>query len=140
MKKRKRVIMISLLLIFAITVMLWDVGVKIFIQVNHQSLETFAVKSLEIASSEYEQLRYGIWDASCWKNANVVEFYTGNIGIAPSSHVKGFYYSADDIPIAFNAADTPLIADESGWHWEKLGNKGKTERIIPHWFWYEVNF
>ena len=120
--------------------MLWDVGVKIFIRVNHQSLETFAVKSLETASSEYEQVQYGIWDASCWKNANVVEFYVGNIGIAPSSHVKGFYYSADDIPIAFNAVDTPLIADESGWHWEKLGNQGKTERIIPNWFWYEAHF
>lgn len=118
MKRRTKIIIIFVLLLFAITIAFWDTGVKLFIQANHQSLESFAITSLESASSEYTQVRYGIWDASCWKEANVVEFYTGDFGIAPSSHVKGFYYSANDVPIAFNATDAPLLVSESGWHWE----------------------
>lgn len=139
MKRKKRVI-VSILLLFIVAIAFWDTGVKMFIRANRLSLENFAITSLESASSEHTRVRYGIWDAVCWKNENVVEFYTGNIGIAPSSHVKGFYYSANDIPVAFNVVEVSLIADESGWHWEKLGNYGKTERIIPCWFWYEAHF
>ena len=58
-----------------------------------------------------------------------------------TNQYEGYYYSPDDVPLAFQAADVPLTETADGWTWEDgTGNHGTTERIAECWFHYTANF
>ena len=53
----------------------------------------------------------------------------------------GFYYSPDDVPLAFQNTPCTLRQDGAVWSWSADGeNKGTTGRIRAQWFWFEVQF
>lgn len=53
----------------------------------------------------------------------------------------GFYYSPDDVPLAFQNTDVALRSDGSGWSWTGEGdNHGTTHRITEKWFYFEASF
>ena len=102
---------------------------RMFIKINSDSLEEYALTSLAGITQEHKSTQYGIWKVTCWRDASAVEFYTGSHGIVPSTHEEGFYYSANDTPIAYNAVNTPLVSIGDGWEWQKNGNHGYTEKL-----------
>lgn len=53
----------------------------------------------------------------------------------------GFYYSPDDVPLAFQNTQVLLAPFEEGWIWTAEGdNHGTTRRITEKWFYFEASF
>ena len=52
----------------------------------------------------------------------------------------GFYYSPDDVPLAFQNFPVPLTETADGWRWQGEGdNHGRTCRLAPRWFYFEAH-
>lgn len=53
----------------------------------------------------------------------------------------GFYYSPDDVPLAFQNAEYSCEETEDGWTWQGAGdNQGFTSRITDCWYYFEASF
>lgn len=53
----------------------------------------------------------------------------------------GFYYSPDDVPLAFQNAPVPLEETGGGWQWQGEGDDhGSTRRLSPRWYTFEAHF
>ena len=53
----------------------------------------------------------------------------------------GFYYSPDDVPLAFQNVPVPLEETSTGWQWQAEGDDhGFTCRLSPHWYYFEAHF
>lgn len=78
----------------------------------------------------------------------VVAFYVGGFGLAPSSVYYGFYYSPEDIPISTGEGKLKLSDKEAGqnsekkhWSWQGYGdNGGEIVKIKEHWYYYKCWF
>ena len=59
--------------------------------------------------------------------------------LLPGYH--GFYYSPDDVPLAFQNTAVPLEETADGWTWRAEGdNRGFTRRLAPGWYYFEAYF
>lgn len=53
----------------------------------------------------------------------------------------GFYYSPDDVSLAFQNVPVPLEESSNGWQWQAEGDdRGSTHRLSPGWFYFEAHF
>ena len=53
----------------------------------------------------------------------------------------GFYYSPDDVPLAFQNTAVSLEETAEGWTWRAEGdNHGFTRRLSPCWYYFEAHF
>lgn len=53
----------------------------------------------------------------------------------------GFYFSPDDVPLAFQNAPISLEETPTGWQWQGEGDDhGSTRRLSPHWYYFEARF
>ena len=53
----------------------------------------------------------------------------------------GFYFSPDDVPLAFQNAPISLEETPTGWQWQGEGDDhGSTRRLSPHWYYFEAHF
>lgn len=53
----------------------------------------------------------------------------------------GFYYSPDDVPLAFQNVPVPLEETSTGWQWQAGGDDhGSTRRLSPGWYYFEAHF
>ena len=53
----------------------------------------------------------------------------------------GFYYSPDDVPLAFQNVPVPLEETSTGWQCQAEGDDhGFTYRLSPGWYYFEVHF
>lgn len=73
---------------------------------------------------------------------DVVAFYMGGFGLAPSSVYYGFYYSPEDIPVGTGEGQlVKAERDNAGWSWQGYGdNGGEIRKIKPHWYYYKCWF
>ena len=81
-----------------------------------------------------------------WKAVNhwsgeheMVEYLVATAG----DTYHGFYYSPEDVPLAFQNTDVPLVPAETeeGWIWTAEGdNRGRTYRLAERWFYFEAKF
>jgi len=56
---------------------------------------------------------------------DVVAFYMGGFGLAPSSVYYGFYYSPEDIPVGTGEGQlVKAEGDNAGWSWQGYGDNG----------------
>ncbi len=72
-------------------------------------------------------------------NDNILEFYCGGSGMGTSSTFSGFYYSQDDTPFGMDFGDVELTqigTDSYYWQSEDGYYSIRTERILPHWYYY----
>lgn len=56
---------------------------------------------------------------------------------------RGFYYSPEDVPLAFQNTDVSLVpaGKKKGWIWTSEGdNRGWTYRLAEQWFYFEAKF
>ena len=75
------------------------------------------------------------------RESPIIEFTTGSFGIVPASSYKGFYYSVDGAPAAFQNSNIPLTETEPGhWTWSSQGNEGTTEHITGNWYTFSASF
>lgn len=70
----------------------------------------------------------------------MVEFMVDEDGMIPPAQYYGFYYSPDDVPLAFQNVNVPLTEyKENEWEWSEQGdNHGVTKRITECWYYFEA--
>ena len=117
-----------------------------YVEAHHDELEAFPYSVMprnDAARAAYIRRYLGgdtIVKSVYRYNDSVLEFYCGGTGIVTSSTYSGFYYSADDLPFAFEFSDEAVFREtqEGRYEWKnEKGNKAiVTERILPHWFYY----
>lgn len=137
---RRLLIALAVILLFA-ALLGSDMRIRSYVRSNHQKLEAFAAAALE-EPPPHGALQYGHWEASCYPEKGMVEFFTGGSGLVPSAVYRGFYYSAGDVHTPFQGVDQPMEVNGSTAEWREpeSGNWGRSRRIMPHWFWYEAHF
>jgi len=107
---------------------------SIFVNKNESELKKVAESYLKGENISYPNKIKSVY---VYKSENnIVEFSIG-------SKVKqycGFYYSEDDVPVAFQNAPVELQQLETDkWEWKAEGdNKGKTIKIKDNWYYYEA--
>ena len=109
---------------------------SIFVNENEAELKKVAESYLKGENISYPNK---IKSVSVYEGENnIVEFSVG-------SKVKqycGFYYSENDVPVAFQNALVELqLIEKNEWEWKAEGdNKGKTIKIKDNWYYYEATF
>lgn len=70
----------------------------------------------------------------------MVEFVIDGDWIIPPAQYYGFYYSPDDVPLAFQNVKVPLTEyKENEWEWKEEGdNHGVTKKITEGWYYFEA--
>ncbi len=105
--------------------------------------------ALEAVIAEYEQTGTfsvpelpGIKTANVWgTDPFIVEFCTGGFGLAPASVYRGFYYSQNGKPAAFQNGPQTLVPTKDGWEWSGPGdNGGTTQHLEGSWFLFQAHF
>jgi len=87
-----------------------------------------------------QYLRYdgGIRSVNHWYSTHhMVEYILFTSG----GRYYGFYYSPDDVPLAFQNTPCALQREDEVWRWYGDGdNRGTTGRIRAQWFWFKASF
>lgn len=112
-----------------------------YILEHHLELEEF-VKDLPRSHDTTVQTAYGEWDVVYWQSSGMVEFYGPSQGVAPASEYTGFYYAPNDGPLGFQGVSADFIEEGSGWKWQipNSDNWEYTEKVMDHWYWFEMHF
>lgn len=102
----------------------------IYEQAAHQFLEDGEILDIEDIESMY------VFEGE----HNMVEFMVDEDGMIPPAQYYGFYYSPDDVPLAFQNVKVPLTEyKENEWEWREEGdNRGVTKKIIDCWYYFEA--
>ena len=102
----------------------------VYEQVARQLLEDGEVREVEDIESMYVFVG----------KHNMVEFMIDEDGLIPPAQYFGFYYSPDDVPLAFQNVDVPLNEyKENEWEWsEEHDNHGITKKITECWYYFEA--
>lgn len=146
MRKRNKVIIASILIIFTLKYIVNSEHlIGAFVYMNNEELEVIAEEYLN-SDTGIESYK-GIRVAGVFRGENdIVEFDFWGIGLVPSTTYYGFYYSPDDVPAVFQNAPTsvavlsPVTDEEWEWSEENTDNGGRTIRIMKNWFYYEASF
>lgn len=145
MKAKKRILILSLLLVLALLFLIWFASdplrqAKLLVALDRQGLEAAAQSCLagDAGIRTYRGLSISIWKGT----PSMVEFYMGGSGLVPSSRYWGLYYSPEDVPALFERpSQRPSPAGTDTWTWRGEGdNGGRTIRLAPCWFFYEAWF
>lgn len=114
-------------------------NVAYYVKNNQNKLESFVENVIE-TNDLSTKTTYNGWDVFYRKEANMVEFITFAFGIAPSSTYKGFYYSPNDTPLGFQGVNLTFTKNDTGWVYNDGNNIEYTEKVMDHWYWFEMNF
>ncbi|MDE7055320.1 MAG: hypothetical protein K2O84_11005 [Oscillospiraceae bacterium] len=134
-RHRGKIVLVLLLLALVGSFTLRDAAARAYLRLNSQKMEEFAREALV---GETEADHYGPWRVSVWREKKIVEFHTWQ-SPATGGNERGFYYSANNTPVSFQATGYPLATDGAGWRWaDPYGNYGYTERILANWFWFDA--
>ena len=76
---------------------------------------------------------------NAWNGEHLmVEFFL----FSPMGKYCGIYWSADDVPLAFQNMEESIIqVEENRWEWQGYGdNHGLTTKIDENWYYFEASF
>ena len=76
---------------------------------------------------------------NAWNGEHLmVEFFL----FSPVGKYCGIYWSADDVPLAFQNMEEQIIeVEENRWEWQGYGdNHGLTTKIDENWYYFEAMF
>lgn len=105
--------------------------ITLYVHLYHDSME----RSLNAEI----QAPIGNVNVNTWEGAHpMTEFMVMSYG----DTYYGYYYSPDDVPLAFQNTDTKLTQDgHDYWVWQAEGdNHGATSKIMDHWYYFEASF
>lgn len=112
-----------------------------FVIANHTELENIA---LSYISGDETLAKYkGVEVEGVYSGEHqIVQFYHSGAGLVPSTTYYGFYYSKDNVPVAYqNCGYETVPASDNEWMWDDgTDNGGLTKRITDCWFYYEAWF
>ena len=143
MKKKFTIIICCILIIFLLgSLLVWyNRPERIFIK-NQEVLEGVVEEYFQTGIMSVPNIK-GVVTFNLWENDHrILEFITKGFGVAPASTYKGFYYSVDGIPVAFQGINETLILEvDNWWHWKGEGdNGGRTKCITGNWYVFEAHF
>ncbi len=146
-RKRKTTLILAgigiVLLVAAVVLFLGDKERRItdFVRSNETELEKIALDCLQGKETADEYKGVEVWGVLPGEH-QIVEFFSDGAGLAPSSIYYGFYYSEDDVPVAFQNSHNSLTAvSDSEWTWsDGTDNGGLTKKITAHWYYYKAWF
>jgi len=113
-----------------------------YIRKNHEELNLMATTALH-SGTDGITLIEGINRLDCWTGEDtLVDFQYYSVGLGEKAGTRyGFYYSPQDVPMAYEAQNVELIAEEDGWSWVFEGeSRGFTKKLMDNWYYYEVIF
>lgn len=144
---KKHIKFISIILIIVLITVTYGIisnpqrRIKNFVSKNYLELGNIADQYLngEISTKTYKGIK--IEQVFTGTN-NIVQFYYSGSGLAPASVYYGFYYSPNDIPVAYQNMEYTLSGISANeWEWSGEGdNGGRTVRIMVNWYYYEAWF
>ena len=72
----------------------------------------------------------------------IIQYDMVTKGWLPSAKYYGFFYSFDDVPVAFqNGKDALIPISGNEWEWKGRGdNRGIVRKIESNWFYFEASF
>lgn len=104
---------------------------------NEEKLEGIAKKYINKETTEFPNKidSVNVFEGN---NTTIVEFCVNSL----RKQYSGFYYSVDNIPVAYQNAPMELVhIEENVWEWDAVGdNFGRTIKITDYWFYYEARF
>ncbi len=136
--KKKRIIKISaiafvcVLLVSAISIYaIPKLRITLYVHLYHNSME-------EALNAE-NQAPIGNINVNTWEGTHSMTEY---IVMSFGDTYYGYYYSPDDVPLAFQNTNVKLTQDgHDYWVWQADGdNHGATSKILDHWYYFEASF
>lgn len=147
-KKKMLVILTSILAVCVLAAVLigsrpWYRQPERIFEKNREALDSVVETYLSDGMVSYPVMD-GIISVNQWGEENqILEFMTKGFGITPASTYRGFYYSVNGGPAAFQGMDCKLTYQEKdGWYeWTGEGdNGGRTKQIDGNWYVFEAHF
>lgn len=109
-----------------------------YVSVNQEELLTYI---LDTTFNDNQKLKYDGFTVSSYEDGAMVDFEVFAFGLAPSSSYRGFYYVTEDEPIGFQGLKVEFVQQGSQLYWtDGTDNEMHVEKILPHWYWYEMKF
>ncbi len=73
---------------------------------------------------------------------SIIQYDMVSEGLLPSAKYYGFFYSFDDVPVAFqNAKDALTPISDNEWEWKgSSDNRGIVRKIESNWYYFEAAF
>ncbi len=148
-KTKKTLIILGLPLLLIVIIC---IGIGIGRAINFQEKET-----IRYFESNREFLQEGIrnyeitreipkgeaFKAIYWNGDHpIIQYDMVSEGLLPSAKYYGFFYSFDDVPVAFqNAKDALTPISDNEWEWKGSGdNGGIVRKIESNWYYFEAAF
>lgn len=109
-----------------------------------QNLDTYAKAAEQVLENPNTAKKIdldGVKSIEVWNNRQV-DFTSSYLGFGSSAHVKGFYYSKDDVPRGWQGVELTFKKKEKGLLWEQEDgdNWCYVEKICDNWYYFEVSF
>ena len=111
--------------------------VKVFIYLHHDQIEE------SLLDHNGVPVIWGVEAVNTWEGEHdMTEFILINRGLVSASSYYGCYYSWDDVPLAFQNGNEKLVQHgHAYWKWQGKGdNRGATQKILDHWYYFEASF
>lgn len=142
MNKRKW-IWIVLVIIVATVIVVNNPKVRtnLFVHLYHQQIEEGLRINAGVPADD--AVLFGYKSVNTWPGEHsMVEFLISGSGLGSATSYYGCYYSPDDVPLAFQNMDVTLTqCGHDSWKWSGKGdNRGKTMKIMDHWYYFEATF
>lgn len=138
MRKKKWVY----ILLAAVIALAWFMNnpflrVKTFIYLHHSRIEE------PLLDHNGVPVIWGVKSHNTWEGEHdMTEFVLFYSGFGSETTYYGCYYSWDDVPLAFQNQDVELVQNgHAYWKWKGEGdNRGATQKILDHWYYFEASF
>lgn len=127
------VLLLSIVSIYSIP----KLRVTLFVTLYHERMEDNLLANNGVPADDAVLLGYK--SVNSWDGAHpMTEFIIMTYG----DTYYGCYYSPDDVPLAFQNTDVPLLQEgKNSWNWEAEGdNHGSTTKIMECWYFFKAAF
>lgn len=145
MKKRSKTIIAVVLIALAIFGIKHSFNPEYRINnfINQNSEELVTIAEAYLNSDTTTKTYKGVEVEPVYRGTHdIIQFYYGGFGLAPSTTYYGFYYSPDDVPTPYQNVNCNLTAlSDVEWEWsDGTDNGGRTKKVMKNWFYYEAWF
>ena len=146
MGNRKKRVVISVLIVLVIIAVSCILNVpanktKIVLNIWGDEFKENSIQALENESAK-ERMHGVILDGVFEDSENeIVQYTVKDFGLPSAGAYYGFYYSPNDVPVAFQNVHCTLKEEgEDHWSWSNDGASGITYKISENFYYYKAKF